>query len=129
MNLDDKYDNFYGVYTLLNTTESKIEKNYSSFWDKNELSRINNLLSLPKITVTNMRDMFSGCKSLISIPDLSKWNTNNVKYMYRMFYECSSLISLPDLSKWNTNNVTRMEHMFYGCFNILIIPSISNSFI
>ena len=37
MNFDDKYDNFYSDYTLLNTTESKIEKNYSSFLNKNEL--------------------------------------------------------------------------------------------
>ena len=29
MNLDNKYDSFYSDYTLLNTTESKIEKNYS----------------------------------------------------------------------------------------------------
>ena len=58
MNLDDKYDNFYDDYTLLNTTESKIEKNYSSFLNKTELSRINNLLCLPKITVTNMERMF-----------------------------------------------------------------------
>ena len=105
MNLDDKYDNFYGDYTLLNTTESKIEKNYSSFLNKTELSRINNLLCLPKITVTNMKRMFYECSSLISPPDLSKWNTNNVKNMGCMFYVCSSLISLPDISKWNTNDV------------------------
>ena len=72
-----------------------------------------------------MNDMFRGCKSLISLPDLSKWNTENVKEMNHMFYGCSSLISLPDLSKWNTNNST---YMIGGCFNILIIPSISNSF-
>ena len=101
MNLDDKYDNFYGDYTLLNTTESKIEKNYSSFLNKTELSRINNLLCLPKITVTNMERMFYECKSLISLPDLSNWNTNKVEYMNRMFSGCESLISLPDLSNWN----------------------------
>ena len=32
-----------------------------------------------------------------------------------MFYGCSSLLSLPDISKWNTNNVTYMNYMFYGC--------------
>jgi len=69
--------------------------------------------------------MFTGCSSLISLPDLSKWNTNNVTKMIYMFRGCSSLISLPDLSKWNTNKV---KNMIGGCFNILIIPSISNSF-
>ena len=37
---------------------------------------------------------------------------NNVTNMSEMFYKCSSLISLPDISKWNTNNVTNMSLMF-----------------
>ena len=44
--------------------------------------------------------MFYKCSSLSSLPDLSKWNTNNVTYMSYMFPDCSSLLSLPDLSKW-----------------------------
>ena len=31
--------------------------------------------------------------------------------MSHMFYNCSSLISLPDLSKWNTHNVIDMTDM------------------
>ena len=54
-----------------------------------------------------MNSMFNGCSSLISLPDLSKWDTKNTK-MYSMFNGYSSLISLPDLSKWNTNNDTSM---------------------
>ena len=52
--------------------------------------------------------MFSGCASLSSLPDISKWNTNNDTNMNGMFWLCSSLSSLPDISKWNTNNVTNM---------------------
>ena len=55
-----------------------------------------------------MNFMFSGCSSLISLSDISKWNTNNVKYMSEMFSKCSPLISLPDISKLNTNTVTTM---------------------
>jgi len=40
---------------------------------------------------------------------------NNVTNMSHMFYECQSLLSLPDISKWNINNVTDMSHMFYEC--------------
>ena len=58
--------------------------------------------------------MFCECQSLISLPDISKWNTNNVTNMSRMFQQCSSLLSLPDISKWNTNNITDMSSMFYG---------------
>ena len=33
----------------------------------------------------NMSYMFYGCSSLISLPDISKWNTKNVNYMNSMF--------------------------------------------
>ena len=46
-----------------------------------------------------MSNMFSGCKSLSSLPDISKWNINNVKNMSFMFEGCKSLSSLPDISK------------------------------
>ena len=32
---------------------------------------------------------------------------NNVTDMSYMFNECSSLLSLPDISTWNTSNVTK----------------------
>ena len=48
-----------------------------------------------------MSYMFYGCKSLISLSDISNWNTNNVTNMSFMFFGCKSLISLPDISNWN----------------------------
>ena len=35
--------------------------------------------------------MFNECKSLSSLPDISKWNTNNFNNMSYMFNECKSL--------------------------------------
>jgi len=32
-----------------------------------------------------------------------------------MFNECSKLSSLPDISKWNINNVINMKVMFQAC--------------
>ena len=75
--------------------------------------------------VTNMSDMFYGCSSLSSLPDISKWNTINVTDMRFMFGECSSLLSLPDISNWNTNKVTKMSYMFYGCSSLSSLPDIS----
>ena len=49
--------------------------------------------------------MFYYCRSLSSLPDISKWNTKNANKINKMFYYCISLSSLPDISKWNTNNV------------------------
>ena len=49
----------------------------------------------------------------------TQYNYSNLKYL---FYKCSSLSSLPDISKWNTNNVTNMNSMFFVCklFKIII---------
>ena len=56
--------------------------------------------------------MFSGCSSLISLPDISKWKTDNVNRMSYMFSGCSHLITLPDISKWNTDNVKNKKNIF-----------------
>ena len=50
-----------------------------------------------------MEDIFSSC-ILLSLLDISKWNTANVTNMTHAFSFCG-LISLPDISKWNTSNV------------------------
>ena len=92
-NIIDMSHMFYDCYTLI------------SLSDNNEISNI-------KIYITNSHCMFRGCKSLISLPDISKWNTSNVKYMNGMFSECNSIISLPYISKWNTSNVCDMREMF-----------------
>ncbi len=75
--------------------------------------------------VTDMSNMFYGCSSLSSLPDISKWDTGNVVNMGSMFEGCLSLTSLPDISKWNTSNVTNMGDMFNGCLSLSSLPDIS----
>ena len=50
-------------------------------------------------------------------------DTKNVTDMWSMFSGCNSLNSLPDISKWNTSNVNDMSYMFSGCKPSLNIPS------
>ena len=57
--------------------------------------------------------MFYNCSSLLSLPDIAKWNTLNVINMSCMFKNCSTLSSLPDISKLNTTNIKDMSYMFY----------------
>ena len=76
-------------------------------------------------TITNAKDMFSECKSLKSLPDISEWDTKNVTNMNNIFSDCISLKSLPDISKWNTKNVTNMGNMFYNCSSLKSLPDIS----
>ena len=59
--------------------------------------------------------MFEGCSSLITLPDISKWSTENVTDMKDMFRGCESLESFPDISLWETSNVENMANMFKGC--------------
>ena len=84
--------------------------NYNNKKLKIKLKGINN--------VTNMSFMFYGCSSLLSLPDISKWNTNNVINMIEMFYGCSSLSSFPNISNWNTDKVTNMNNMLEQCSSL-----------
>ena len=106
-------------------------------------SKIYNLVShlnLKKININNnmieiklrgiksiiyAQEMFFNCLSLKSLPDISKWNTNNVTNMSGLFVKCSSLKSLPDISKWNTNNVINMSGLFCECSSLKSLPDIS----
>jgi len=54
------------------------------------------------------------------LPDISKWDTNKVDVLSNMFYGCSSLTSLPDISIWNINNDASMIFMLRDCENIII---------
>ena len=76
--------------------------------------------------ITDISEMFYNCESLITLPDISNWNTNNVTNVSSMFFDCKSLISLPDISNWNTNNITDMSYMFSGCRSLISLPNISN---
>ena len=46
-----------------------------------------------------MSYMFANCRSLTSLPDISKWNTSNVTNISCMFRFCDKLKSFPDMSK------------------------------
>jgi surface protein len=80
------------------------------------------LFSLPDFSkwntqnVINMSNMFHGCDKLISL-DLSSFDTKNVIDMSNLFSYCNSLKNI-DLSSFNTENVKNMGGMFYMCENL-----------
>ena len=71
--------------------------------------------------VTNMEELFSGCRSLKSIPAI---NTQNVTNMNLMFFQCNSLSSVPAL---DTSNVTNMNQMFNNCNSLSSVPALDTS--
>ena len=46
-----------------------------------------------------MSEMFYYCKSLLSLPDISKWNTSNLENAYRMFGECDKIMKKPTIKR------------------------------
>ena len=74
-----------------------------------------------------MERMFYGCKSLTVLPDISTWDTLNVKNMNEIFYECISLSFIPDISKWYIYKVKEMNNIFYGCKKDLNLLNLINN--
>ena len=71
--------------------------------------------------VTNMEELFSGCRSLKSIPAM---NTQNVTNMNLMFFQCEKLSSVPAL---DTSNVINMNQMFNSCKSLSSVPALDTS--
>jgi len=49
--------------------------------------------------------------------------------MSYMFNDCTSLSSLPDISKWNINNVTDMSYIHRNCISLLNLSDIPSFFV
>ena len=105
---DDMRDRHLIASTLINSNVTSMSHLFYN---------CNSIISLPDITqfdtsnIINMSYAFFGCNSLKSLPHISKWNTSNAKNMSNIFGECDSIISLPDISKWNTSNVQHMSQI------------------
>ena len=74
----------------------------------------------------NYSNMFSGCTSLLWIPDLELLGTNNYNTYScsKMFQSCSSLKTVGDL---NMKGCTDAFYMFQGCSNLESIKSLDTS--
>ena len=89
--------------------------------------------------------LFKGCSSLLSLPDISKWNItiapkrfipeggstwdmSTVNKMHSIFEGCSSLSSLPDVPNLNTYNFSDINSMFNECYNPIILEITKNKF-
>ena len=104
---------------------TKITNMSNIFSGCTSLSSIQDISKWNIRTVTNMSGIFSECSSLSSLPDISKWNTSNISDFNEIFANCSSLISLPDISRWNTSCVMDMSKLFYKCSSLTALPDIS----
>ena len=68
--------------------------------------------------------MFSGASALVSVGDLSGWNTAKVKNLTAMFNNARSLTAL-DLSGWDTSKVTKFARMFNDTHELVSVGDLS----
>jgi surface protein len=92
---------------------------YGWFSGMDKLITFTGMEQLNTSSVTDMRRMFAGCKSL-SFINMTGFNTENVTNMWAMFHDCDSLKWL-NLSSFNTSNVTNMARMFSDCDSLATI--------
>ena len=84
----------------------------------------NNIILIIKKKITNLSNMFDGCKSLKNIEELKYLNTFYCTDFSYMFYECSSLSNIKSLEKWNVSNGNDFSGMFYRCSSLSDIKSL-----
>ena len=104
------------------------KKDLCSYIENYEKYLIEDILVIKLIGIKNIIDssyMFSGCLSLISLPDISKWDISNIKNIRGMFFYCSSLKYIDDISKWRTNKITDLCGVFQYCSSLISLPDIS----
>ena len=140
-NYNERLPNYSSISSNNNNSNYEIEKEDFqiyfpiSFFRPSDMSYMfydcESLISLPDISiwdtsnVNNMSGIFMNCKSLISLPDISKWNTYCVNDISEIFLGCDLLIYLPDISKWNTYNIKNMSRIFSGCHSLMVLPDVS----
>lgn len=91
---------------------------------RNMFSGCTSLKTIPLLdasNVTNMDYAFNSCVSLIKIPKL---NTSKVKSMASVFSNCSKMTEVPQL---DTNSLETANSMFSNCQSIIKIPKLDMS--
>ena len=66
---------------------------------------------------------FYHCESLLTLPDISTWNTDNLFYCNNLFSKCLSLAFLPKVDIWNTPSILDANNMFTENINCVKIPN------
>jgi len=99
--------------SVLGAAPTDMNKWFSGF---SSLEQIVNLDYLNTEKVTDMHELFKGCKKLKSI-DLSHFNTANVYNMQAMFEDCDAVTTL-NVNTFSMSKVRFITHMFYSCDNL-----------
>ena len=119
-NLDNNDDEFKIIEEKFDLIEEIIDERDQPFYDclKMSASEFSEIMS-KKEDITDNTTLLNLNEKMMNI------NFNNV-ILRGMFYNCRSLISLPDISKWNTDNVIDISDMFFFLYEIKIFTRYIN---
>ena len=96
------------------------------FYNSSNLLSINNISNWDTSNVINMKSLFEGCTNLNNLESSLNWDTSKVTDMSNMFKNCKKFNIIPDISNWNLSQVKNIDCFFYGCENIQSIINIFN---
>lgn len=86
-------------------------------------------IDLQSINLSEVKDwsnMFSHCKSITSISNLTKWDNGQITRIDSLFAYSPEITKIDDLSNLDLSKVTSLNRMFYGCSKLKSIGDISN---
>ena len=106
---------------------------------KNKLTNLSEMFSGCKIlkdikelefldvrNVQNLSGMFNGCSSLVDLNPLLNWNVSNCFNFSLMFCNCTSLSDITPLQFWNVSRGNDFSYMFSKCTNLININALQN---
>ena len=102
---------YYKIITL-STTNNRDYYGEVCFRNGSYIEKVIKMCDMTKIRSASR--MFQGCSNLISINDISTWDTSMIERMDYMFDECINLKQL-DVSNFNTEKCTNFDFMFSRC--------------
>lgn len=91
-----------------------------------QLRSIGNVSSWVTANVKNFSNMFSRCLNLQKVPGVGDWNVSKGENFFAMFFDCSNLNDIGDLSGWEVKNAINFHHIFCGCRKLCHIGDLSD---
>ena len=117
-------NNKYNCYLLINNNRYELCE-YYNIDDMEENNELINVILIENKKMIDLSHMFSGCKTLLSISNSSRWNISQINNLSYLFYDCQIIEFLPDISNWDTRNVLDISYIFSGCKKLKNLPDIS----
>ena len=86
----------------------------------------NNIKMMIKNELTNIEEMFRGCKTLVNINDLKYLDLKNISSIKNLFYKCESLKDIKVLENWDVSKLEDLSGLFYYCRSLYDINPLKN---